>query len=71
MRRAARRLGWRKRTGPFPGRGQLAGGLLISANLFDSGWRPVFGVNVPIGVLLLVAGARALPHGKGERRARP
>jgi MFS family permease len=46
--------------------GQLAGGLLISANLFDSGWRPVFLVNVPIGIVLLMAGARALPHGKGE-----
>ena len=46
--------------------GQLVGGLLISANLFDSGWRPVFLVNVPIGVLLLVAGVRALPPGKGE-----
>ncbi len=46
--------------------GQLVGGLLISANLFDSGWRPVFVVNVPIGVLLLVAAARALPHGRGE-----
>ena len=47
--------------------GQLVGGLLISANLFGSGWRPVFLVNVPIGVALLAAaGARALPHGKGE-----
>jgi MFS family permease len=46
--------------------GQLAGGLLISANLVGSGWRPVFLVNVPIGVILLAAGARALPHGRGE-----
>ncbi len=46
--------------------GQLVGGLLIGANLLDSGWRPVFLVNVPIGVLLLVAAARALPHGQGE-----
>jgi hypothetical protein len=46
--------------------GQVVGGLLISANLFGSGWRPVFLVNVPIGVVLLGAGARALPHGKGE-----
>jgi MFS family permease len=46
--------------------GQLVGGLLISANLFGSSWRPVFLVNVPIGVALLVVGARALPHGKGE-----
>lgn len=46
--------------------GQLAGGLLISANLFGSGWRPVFLVNVPIGAALLAAGAWALPHGRGE-----
>jgi hypothetical protein len=46
--------------------GQLAGGLLISANLFGSDWRPVFGVNVPVGVVLLAVGARALPHGRGE-----
>jgi len=46
--------------------GQLAGGLLISANLLGSGWRPVFLVNVPIGVVLLASGARPLPHGRGE-----
>lgn len=27
--------------------GQIAGGLLISANLFGASWRPVFLVNVP------------------------
>ncbi|MGD0239197.1 MAG: MFS transporter [Streptosporangiaceae bacterium] len=46
--------------------GQLAGGLLISANLFGSDWRPVFLVNVPVGVALLAVGARALPPGQGE-----
>ena len=46
--------------------GQVVGGLLISANLFGSGWRPVFLANVPIGAALLVVGARALPHGCGE-----
>ena len=34
--------------------------------MFGSSWRPVFLVNVPIGVALLAVGARALPHGKGE-----
>jgi MFS family permease len=46
--------------------GQIAGGLLISANLFDSTWRPIFLVNVPIGILLLLAGVRLLPAGRGE-----
>ncbi len=46
--------------------GQLVGGLLISANLFGSSWRPVFLVNVPIGVALLAVGARALPRGRGR-----
>ncbi|GAA2088929.1 MFS transporter [Streptomyces albiaxialis] len=40
--------------------GQLVGGALVSADLFGSGWRPVFLINVPIGVLLLVAGVRVL-----------
>src|SRR6185312_9647820 len=40
--------------------GQLVGGLLISANLFGSSWRPVFLVNVPIGVALLAVGGLAL-----------
>jgi MFS family permease len=48
--------------------GQLAGGLLVSADLFGSGWRPVFLVNVPIGVLVLAAG-RLLPADEGHRGA--
>ncbi|SEL68500.1 MFS transporter [Streptacidiphilus jiangxiensis] len=47
--------------------GQVVGGALVSANLFGWGWRPVFLVNVPIGVALLVAGARLLPSVAGER----
>jgi ATP phosphoribosyltransferase len=43
--------------------GQIAGGLLISADLFGATWRPVFLVNVPIGAVLLAAGWRKLPAG--------
>ena len=43
--------------------GQIVGGLLISADLFGSTWRPIFLVNVPIGLLVLAAGARLLPPG--------
>ncbi|WP_067225844.1 MFS transporter [Streptomyces sp. NBRC 109706] len=44
--------------------GQLLGGLLINADLFGWSWRPVFLVNVPIGLLLLVGGLRVLPLGR-------
>ncbi|MEV6768819.1 MFS transporter [Nocardia sp. NPDC051030] len=46
--------------------GQVAGGLLVSADLFGAGWRPVFLLNVPIGVLLAIAGVRLLPQGKAS-----
>ncbi|MBG7698426.1 MFS transporter [Streptomyces sp. MC1] len=52
--------------------GQVAGGLLVSADLFGTGWRPVFLVNVPVGALLLVLGRRVLPLGPaaGPERSR-
>ncbi|MFI7384801.1 MFS transporter [Streptomyces sp. NPDC049813] len=48
--------------------GQVLGGVLVSADLFGTGWRAVFLVNVPVGVALLVLGRRALPR-DGARRA--
>jgi MFS family permease len=52
--------------------GQIAGGVLVSADLFGTGWRPVFLVNVPVGAALLVLGRRVLPLGgaSGRERAR-
>jgi MFS family permease len=47
--------------------GQIVGGLLVTANLFGSGWRAVFLINVPIGVALLATGGRLLPRGAGDR----
>ncbi|MEC3958790.1 MFS transporter [Nocardia sp. CDC153] len=41
--------------------GQVIGGLLIGANLFDSGWRLVFWVNVPIGVVMFALALRYVP----------
>jgi MFS family permease len=46
--------------------GQVVGGVLVSANLFGGTWRPVFLLNVPIGVILFLAGLRALPGGRGD-----
>jgi MFS family permease len=45
--------------------GQVVGGVLVSANLLSSTWRPAFLVNVPIGVALFLAGLRCLPAGRG------
>ncbi|MFI1509006.1 MFS transporter [Streptomyces sp. NPDC020597] len=45
--------------------GQVAGGVLVDADLLGSGWRPVFLVNVPVGLVLLVVGGRVLPRGGG------
>jgi MFS family permease len=41
--------------------GQSLGGVLVTADLFGTGWRPVFLVNVPIGVAMLVIAPRLLP----------
>jgi EmrB/QacA subfamily drug resistance transporter len=41
--------------------GPIAAGGLISANLFGTGWRMIFAVNVPVGLAALALGARTLP----------
>ncbi|HWD68884.1 MAG TPA: MFS transporter [Solirubrobacteraceae bacterium] len=43
--------------------GPLVGGGLIAVNLLGLGWRAIFLVNVPIGLMALVAGLRHLPDG--------
>jgi MFS family permease len=40
--------------------GQILGGLLVSADLFGARWRPIFLINVPIGVAVMIAGRRLL-----------
>lgn len=41
--------------------GQIVGGLLVSADVAGSSWRPIFLVNVPVGVLVLLVAARVVP----------
>jgi MFS family permease len=41
--------------------GQVLGGLLVSANIDGLGWRPIFLVNVPIGLAGLVLANRYVP----------
>lgn len=48
--------------------GQVLGGLLVTADLLGLSWRPVFLVNVPVGVLLLVTVGRVLVPAVGDDR---
>ncbi|MBB1153034.1 MULTISPECIES: MFS transporter [Amycolatopsis] len=50
--------------------GQLLGGVLVTANLFGSPWRPIFWVNVPLGLLTLALAARFLPRTRSNGTAR-
>jgi MFS family permease len=41
--------------------GMVVGGVLVSANLLGASWRPVFLVNVPVGIVLAVLVPRLVP----------
>lgn len=46
--------------------GPIIGGILISWNIAGLDWRPIFLINIPIGLFALAAGAKYLPNGKSE-----
>jgi MFS family permease len=50
--------------------GQLVGGLLIAANIFGTSWRPVFWVNVPVGIATLTLAARLVPESRAPEGSR-
>ncbi|MCU0831080.1 MAG: MFS transporter [Rhizobiaceae bacterium] len=47
--------------------GPLLGGVLINLDLFGLAWRPVFLINIPIGLFAIVAGLRLIPFIAGQR----
>ena len=55
--------------------GPLVGGALVNLDVLGTGWRAIFLVNVPIGLLAIAAGRRFLPRtapigpGRATRRA--
>ena len=51
--------------------GLVLGGVVVSADLFGLGWRPVFGINVPIGIVLALAVPRLIPPDKRPPDKRP
>jgi EmrB/QacA subfamily drug resistance transporter len=44
--------------------GPVVGGLLISANIAGLDWRPIFLINVPVGIFAFFAAIKYLPEGK-------
>ncbi|HWE89347.1 MAG TPA: MFS transporter [Pseudonocardiaceae bacterium] len=41
--------------------GQVVGGVLVTANLFGASWRPIFLVNVPIGIVVVALAPVLVP----------
>jgi MFS family permease len=50
--------------------GQLLGGVLVWANIAGTGWRPIFLVNVPIGLAGLVLARKYVPDSRAATAAR-
>lgn len=44
--------------------GPIVGGLIIKANMFGWDWRPIFLINLPVGIATIIAGMKYLPEGK-------
>jgi EmrB/QacA subfamily drug resistance transporter len=65
-RRAGAVRAWTATAGLAAALGPVVGGLLVTAS-----WRWVFLINVPIGIVALVAGWRRLPHIPGHAAERP
>ncbi|GAB3312538.1 MFS transporter [Epidermidibacterium keratini] len=42
--------------------GQLLGGVLVGADVLGTSWRPIFAVNLPIGIALLIFTRRVVPE---------
>ncbi len=41
--------------------GPIIGATLLEADLFGTGWRAIFIINLPLGIFAFIAGARAMP----------
>lgn len=50
--------------------GPVTGGTLIDADLFGSGWRSIFYINLPIGLAALVIGAIVIPESRAAESGR-
>lgn len=51
--------------------GQVVGGWLVSANLWQLGWRLAFFINIPICLIIFVLGGMAIPETKSSGTQQP
>lgn len=47
------------------------GGAIVAADVFGLGWRPIFLINLPVGLISLAGALRFLPHLETENRVTP
>jgi MFS family permease len=50
--------------------GQLIGGVLIHSDVAGLGWRTIFWINVPLGLVALLASPRLIPESRADRGSR-
>src|SRR3954452_10553053 len=50
--------------------GNVLGGLLVSANLFGSRWRPIFLINLPIGLVTVIAASKLVKETRSPKARR-
>jgi MFS family permease len=68
--RRARALGLYGATGGIASVvGQLLGGVLVTANIAGTSWRPIFLVNVPVGIVVLLLVRRVVPATRSDHPA--
>jgi EmrB/QacA subfamily drug resistance transporter len=47
--------------------GNVVGGLLVSANLFDLSWRPIFLINLPVGLMTVIAASKYVKESRSPK----
>jgi EmrB/QacA subfamily drug resistance transporter len=50
--------------------GPIIGGALVDANAFGTGWRLVFFVNLPLGLIAAIGAARIMPESRAPERSK-